>query len=43
MNFCVFYPVFTIKKNAVKNQNRSRYYYQTWGKYRRWTFDVQLM
>jgi hypothetical protein len=22
-------------KNAIKNQNRSRYYYQTRGKYRR--------
>jgi hypothetical protein len=27
-------PVST-KKNAIKNQNRSRYYYQTRGKYRR--------
>ncbi len=27
-------PVST-KKNAIKNQNRSRYYYQTKGKYKR--------
>ena len=27
-------PVST-KKNAIKNQNRSRYYYETKGKYRR--------
>jgi hypothetical protein len=27
-------PVST-KKNAIKNQNRSKYYYQTRGKYRR--------
>jgi hypothetical protein len=29
-------PVST-KKNAVKNQNKSKYYYQTRGKYRRKT------
>ncbi len=30
----VHMPVST-KKNAVKNQNKSKYYYQTRGKYRR--------